>query len=103
MKSVQLLIQQYLLYNRQVIEFRKGITVYNREKRIENLEFIYEVLFVLILMPFIFAAMTQVFDDFFFAYLCTAFISMWLFGLSWFLNKNVFRPLIHKIIKKAVN
>ncbi len=77
--------------------------MYNRKKRIENLEFVYEALFVLVLMPFIFIAMTQVFEDILFAYFTSALISILLFCLSLFLNNNVFRPLISKAFGKAVS
>jgi len=63
-----------------------SLTVYNRDIKLAKLHFIYKVLFVLILTPFLFAAMTQVFENFFWAYAATSVLSIYLFCLSLFMN-----------------
>jgi len=70
----------------------------NRGQRIESLECVYEAIFTLTLMPFVFVAMNQVFEGALMGYLSTAFLSLCIFGLCLLANKHLFRPLCKKFI-----
>lgn len=70
----------------------------HREEKIENLNCVYEVIFTLTLMPFLFIAMKQVSDNIFYAYLLTAFLSIWFFAFCLFINKHFFGPIAKQII-----
>ncbi|MGE3319172.1 MAG: hypothetical protein AB7I18_07725 [Candidatus Berkiella sp.] len=70
----------------------------NPEERIESLHCVYEAIFTLSLMPFLFIAMNQVADNIFYAYLLTAFLSIWFFAFCLFANKHFFRPISKQII-----
>lgn len=70
----------------------------SREDKIEKLECVYEAIFTISLIPFMFVAMNQVFESAIMGYLSTAFLSLCIFSLCLFANKHLFRPLHKRFI-----